>query len=93
MGVAIIVVAALVVASLSADALVLLGGLAVAYGLQMWPALIGVCWWPWLTRQGVTWGLVGGFRCNAYRVPGPKVWSSLGPLAAHDSFCGLGHLC
>ena len=59
-GVAVIVVAALIVASTSADALVLLGGLAVAYGLQMWPSLIAVCWWPWLTRQGVTWGLIGG---------------------------------
>ncbi len=59
-GVAIIVLLALVVATHATDALVLLGGLAVAYGFQMWPALIAVCWWPWLTRQGVTWGLVGG---------------------------------
>ncbi|MEJ2508301.1 MAG: sodium:solute symporter family protein [Gammaproteobacteria bacterium] len=59
-GVAIIVLLALVVATHATDALVLLGGLAVAYGFQMWPALIAVCWWPWLTRQGVTWGLVAG---------------------------------
>ncbi len=51
---------ALVVATTSKDALVLLGGLAVAYGFQMWPALIGVCWWPFLTRQGVTVGLIVG---------------------------------
>jgi hypothetical protein len=56
----IIVLAALVVATTSKDALVLLGGLAVAFGFQMWPALIGVCWWPWLTRRGVTVGLVLG---------------------------------
>ncbi len=55
-----IVVAALVVATVSSDALVLLGGLAVAYGFQMWPALIAICWWPWLTRAGVTLGLVAG---------------------------------
>lgn len=59
-GVVLIVVAALVVATTSADALVLLGGLAVAYGFQMWPALIAICWWPWLTRQGIVWGLVAG---------------------------------
>ena len=59
-GVVAIVVAALVVATVSSDALVLLGGLAVAYGFQMWPALIAVCWWPWLTRAGVTLGLVAG---------------------------------
>ena len=59
-GVAFIVIAALVVATFSRDALVLLGGLAVAFGFQMWPALAAVCWVPWLTRQGVTWGLAAG---------------------------------
>jgi Na+/proline symporter len=59
-GVLVIVLAALVVATTSKDALVLLGGLAVAYGFQMWPALIAVCYWPWLTRQGVTLGLAAG---------------------------------
>ncbi len=59
-GVVIICGLALVVATTSKDALVLLGGLAVAYGFQMWPALIGVCWWPWLTRRGVTVGLIAG---------------------------------
>jgi Na+/proline symporter len=59
-GVAFIVLSALVVATFSADALVLLGGLAVAFGFQMWPSLASVCWFPWLTRQGVTLGLAGG---------------------------------
>ncbi len=59
-GVIVIVLAALLVATRATDALVLLGGLALAYGCQMWPALIAVCWWPWLTRQGVVAGLVGG---------------------------------
>lgn len=60
LGVAFIVVAALTVATTATDALVLLGGLAVAYGFQMWPALIAVCWWPWLTRQGINAGLIAG---------------------------------
>jgi hypothetical protein len=59
-GVLIIVLAALVVATTATDALVLLGGLAVAYGFQMWPALIAVCWWPFLTRQGIVVGLIAG---------------------------------
>ncbi len=59
-GVLIIVGSALVVATTSADALVLLGGLAVAYGFQMWPSLMSVCWFPWFTRQGITWGLFFG---------------------------------
>jgi len=59
-GVAFIVLSALLVATFSRDALVLLGGLAVAFGFQMWPSLAGVTWFPWLTRQGVTWGLAAG---------------------------------
>jgi Na+/proline symporter len=59
-GVGIIVGSALLVATTSKDALVLLGGLAVAYGFQMWPALIGICYWPWLTRRGIVLGLIAG---------------------------------
>jgi Na+/proline symporter len=59
-GVLIIVVSALTVATFSTDALVLLGGLAVAYGFQMWPSLIAICYWPWLTRTGINVGLIAG---------------------------------
>jgi Na+/proline symporter len=59
-GVGLIVLAALVVATVSSDALVLLGGLAVAFGFQMWPPLMAVCYFPWFTRQGITWGLAAG---------------------------------
>jgi solute:Na+ symporter, SSS family len=59
-GVAFIVISALLVATFSRDALVLLGGLAVAFGFQMWPSLAAVCWIPWITREGATWGLAAG---------------------------------
>jgi len=59
-GVGIIVFSALIVATTSTDALVLLGGLAVAYGFQMWPALIAICYWPMLNRKGITVGLIAG---------------------------------
>ena len=59
-GVLVIVLLALIVATTSKDALVLLGGLAVAFGFQMWPALIAVCYVPWFTRQGITVGLALG---------------------------------
>jgi Na+/proline symporter len=59
-GVAVIVLAALIVATVSKDALVLLGGLAVAFGFQMWPSLAAVTWFPWITRQGATLGLAAG---------------------------------
>ena len=60
MGVAFIVIAALLVATYSKDALVLLGGLAVAFGFQMWMPLMSICYFPWFTRQGVTYGMAAG---------------------------------
>jgi len=89
-----IVLAALVVATTSSDALSLLGGLAVAYGFQMWPALIAVCWWPWLTRQGVTVGLLLGLiAVTLTESIGNELfpWLPWGrwPLTMHSAFWGL----
>jgi hypothetical protein len=60
LGVLFIVLAALVVATTSKDALVLLGGLAVAFGFQMWPSLMAVCYFPWFTRPALNLGLIAG---------------------------------
>lgn len=73
-GVAVICGAALLVATVTTDALVLLGGLAVAYGFQMWPALIAICYWPWLTRQGVTVGLIAGLVAVTLTEPIGQTW-------------------
>ncbi|MCP4695338.1 MAG: sodium:solute symporter family protein [Gammaproteobacteria bacterium] len=90
-GVLVIVLAALVVATTATDALVLLGGLAVAYGFQMWPALIAVCWWPWLTRSGVVVGLIAGLvavtlteKIGAQYMPWGR-W----PLTIHSAGWGI----
>ena len=56
----VVVVSALIFASIVPGAIVMLGGLAVSYGFMMYPALIAVCYWPFLTRQGVVAGLVCG---------------------------------
>ncbi len=93
-GVVVIVLAALLVATTATDALVLLGGLAVAYGFQMWPALIAVCWWPFLTRQGVTVGLVAGIVAVTLTESvgvqwfGIEAWGRW-PLTLHSAFWGI----
>ena len=54
LGITFIVICALLVATYSRDALVLLGGLAVAFGFQMWVPLLSVCYVrgsPALARQ------------------------------------------
>ena len=96
--VVLIVGAALVVATTSSDALVLLGGLAVAYGFQMWPALIAVCWWPFLTGPGIVLGLIAGLvAVTMTESIGAQVFwtiglfrTTLGALAMDDSLCWLG---
>ena len=52
--------AALIVAANSRQAIVMLGGLAVAYGFQMYPALIGLCYYKGFTTKGVVYGLIVG---------------------------------
>lgn len=60
LSVAVVVTLALIVGLASGDLLVLLGGLAVSYGFQMWPALLGICYIRFFTPKGVVWGLVAG---------------------------------
>jgi len=97
-GVAAIVLAALAVATFSKDALVLLGGLAVAFGFQMWPSLASVTWFPWMTRQGVTWGLAAGcigvifsenFGTSIAGFVGIDLPWGRWPLTMHSAFWGM----
>ncbi|MEJ2183304.1 MAG: sodium:solute symporter [Nitrospirota bacterium] len=93
-GVLIITGAALAVATTSHDALVLLGGLAVAYGFQMWPALIGICFWPFLTRRGVTWGLIAGIIAVTLTESIGQAWFGITawgrwPLTMHSAAWGI----
>lgn len=78
-GVAFIILSALLVATFISDALMLLGGLAVAFGFQMWPSLAAVCWFPWITRQGATLGLAAGLLAVIFTEPlGGSISGALG---------------
>ncbi len=93
LGVAVIVFFALLVAATATDALVLLGGLAVAYGFQMWPALIAICYWPWLTRLGITLGLIAGIIAvtlteSIGQALGITAWGRW-PLTIHSAGWGI----
>ena len=84
--------AALIVAANSSQAIVMLGGLAVAYGFQMYPALIGICYYKGFTQKGVVAGLVVGLiavtltdRTSAwFGVP----WGAY-PLTIHSAGWGI----
>jgi Na+/proline symporter len=93
----VIVFAAIVVGTFSTDAMVLLGGLAVAFGFQMWPSLAAVTWFPWITRRGATWGLFAGliavtftesFGVTILRSLGMELWGRW-PLTIHSAGWGM----
>ena len=92
--VAFIVILALIVATISKDALVLLGGLAVAYGFQMWPSLIAVSYWPFLTRIGVNIGLIAGLIAVTLTEKMGQDWFGITgwgrwPLTIHSAGWGI----
>lgn len=94
MGVVGIVMLALLVASASGEALALLGGLAVSYGLQMVPALTALCYWTFLTRQGVTVGLLLGLATVTLTEAAGLRWFGIAgwgrwPLTIHAAAWGL----
>ena len=59
-GIGLLIVAALIIATYAPSAQSELGALALAAGFQLFPALAAICWFPWITREGATAGLVGG---------------------------------
>ena len=90
--VVVVAVAALVVAIVSTDALVMLGGLAVAYGFQMYPALFGNLYCKWISKTGVTMGLIAGLLAvtltDKMSSMFPLPWGAY-PLTIHSAGWGI----
>ena len=90
--VVVVAVAALVVAIASTDALVMLGGLAVAYGFQMYPALFGNLYCKWVSKTGVTMGLIAGLLAvtltDKMSSIFPLPWGAY-PLTIHSAGWGI----
>lgn len=90
--VVVVAVAALVVAIVSTDALVMLGGLAVAYGFQMYPALFGNLYCKWISKTGVTMGLIAGLLAVTLTDKMSSVFSlpwGAYPLTIHSAGWGI----
>jgi hypothetical protein len=67
--VGLVLLAALLTASYLPNTRSELGALALSFGFQLWPALAAVCWFPWLTRQGVVLGLCAGLIAVIFTEP------------------------
>ena len=90
--VVVVAVAALVVAIVSTDALVMLGGLAVAYGFQMYPALFGNLYCKWISKTGVTVGLITGLLAVTLTDKMSSIFSlpwGAYPLTIHSAGWGI----
>ena len=90
--VVVVAVAALVVAIVSTDALVMLGGLAVAYGFQMYPALFGNLYCKWVSKTGVTMGLIAGLLAVTLTDKMSSIFSlpwGAYPLTIHSAGWGI----
>lgn len=90
----VVVLLALLVALTSTDALVLLGDLALSFGFQMWPALIGICYWRWLTGWGISVGLIVGIVVVMLTGDIGVTWFGIEawgrwPLTLHSAFWGM----
>jgi Na+/proline symporter len=68
-GVGLVLLAGLMAASFLPATESELGALALSFGFQLWPALAAICWFPWLTRQGVLVGLWLGLAAVVFTEP------------------------
>ena len=88
----VIVTLALMVGLASGDLLVLLGGAAVSYGFQMWPALLGICFFRWFTPRGVVFGLIAGIVAVTFTYVtqlGGLIGIGRYPLTIHSAGWGI----
>ncbi|RKZ82602.1 MAG: sodium:solute symporter family protein [Candidatus Parabeggiatoa sp. nov. 1] len=90
-GVILITGVALWVATTATDTLVFMGALAVAYGFQMLPALLAICWFPFFTRQGILSGLIVGLVVVTVTEGFGQEWLMWDrwPLILHSAFWGM----
>jgi Na+/proline symporter len=88
--VTIVVGLALIFATIVPGAIVMLGAFATSYGFMMYPALIAVCYWKFLTRQGVVIGLVCGMLAVlvTFRFDFGLPWGN-SPLTFHAAGWGI----
>ena len=70
----------------------MLGGLAVAYGFQMYPALFGNLYCKWISKTGVTMGLIAGLLAvtltDKMSSIFPLPWGAY-PLTIHSAGWGI----
>ncbi|MEM8688430.1 MAG: hypothetical protein AAGF81_13945 [Pseudomonadota bacterium] len=86
--------AALALAWAEESAQITLTHLALAIGVQMWPALLGMCWLPRVTGRavaaGLVFGIIAAFATEPFGVEALSITAWGGwPFTVHSAFWGL----
>ncbi len=75
--------------------LILLGGLAIAFGFQLFPVLLGMLWFKWITRGGAILGLITGLgfvtlaETFGHKLTGNSLPWGRWPLTIYSGLWGL----
>ena len=87
--------AAMLLATYAPNVMALFAGLAIACAFQLWPPLLAVTWFPWITRSGATLGLVAGLiavvmtELLGQRVTGESLPWGRWPWTIHSAAWGM----
>mgnify|MGYP005714381133 FL=1 len=87
--------AALYLATFFETSLILLGGLAIAFGFQLFPVLLGMLWFKWITRGGAILGLITGLgfvtlaETFGHKLTGNSLPWGRWPLTIYSGLWGL----
>jgi hypothetical protein len=87
--------AALYLATYFETSLILLGGLAISFGFQLFPVLLGMLWFPWITRGGAILGLITGLifvtlaETFGHKLTGNSLPWGRWPLTIYSGLWGL----
>jgi len=88
----VVAIVAIFVAANTNSPIVMLGGLAVAYGFQMYPALMGICYFKWFSTKGILFGLIAGL-ITVTLTDKTSMWFGLPwgayPLTVHSAGWGI----
>ena len=66
---ALLLAVTLLLASFAPESQAVLGALALGFAVQMLPALVGLCWWRWITREAAMVGFAAGLLAVVFTEP------------------------
>jgi SSS family solute:Na+ symporter len=92
---ALVFLCGMLLASFSMEATLILGGLAIAFSFQLWPSLLSITWFPWITKSGAIAGLIIGLIVVIFtetlgqKITGGKLPWGVWPWNIHSAVWGM----